>query len=60
MEEIVTLITNLGFPTAMVVYFIWDKTKITDKLTNAIENNNKILTIFLDRYDGLEDGNKNV
>ena len=54
MTEFMELIKELGFPVAMVLYFIWDKTKVTDKLTSAIENNNRILTIFLDRYDKLD------
>ena len=45
------LISNLGFPIAMVAYFIWDKTKITNQLTQAITNNNAILQRLLDRLD---------
>lgn len=45
------VISNLGFPIAMVAYFIWDKTKITNQLTQAITNNNAILQRLLDRLD---------
>lgn len=41
------LVNNMGFPIAMVVYFIWDKTKITNQLTEAINNNNVILQKLL-------------
>lgn len=41
------LINSIGFPVAMVIYFIWDKTKITNQLTEAINNNNKILSKLL-------------
>ena len=49
--QIVTdLINNMGFPIAMVAYFIWDKTKITNQLVTAINNNNmglqKLLTVM--------------
>ena len=44
------LLANLGFPVAMVVYFIWDKTKITSELTEAINNNNIILTRILEHF----------
>lgn len=42
-------IGTLGFPICMVVYFIWDKTKITNQMTQAIENNNTILARLLER-----------
>lgn len=51
MEEtfqfITDIINNMGFPIAMVGYFIWDKTKITNQLTEAINNNNLILQKLL-------------
>ena len=37
MTEFVELINTIGFPIAMVIYFIYDKNKTTDKL---IENQN--------------------
>ena len=46
-EALLDVINNVGFPIAMVVYFIWDKTKITNQLTNAINNNNLILQKLL-------------
>lgn len=45
------LIQSLGFPIVMVGYFIWDKTKVTNQLTDAINNNNTILTRLLERFD---------
>lgn len=50
-EIIEHIINTFGFPILMVFYFIWDKTKLTDKLTKAIENNNTILTRLLDKLD---------
>ena len=37
------LINNMGFPIAMVAYFIWDITKVTNQLVTAINNNHVIL-----------------
>ena len=48
------LINSIGFPIAMVVYFIWDKTRLTNQLTDAINNNNLILEKLLTKLD-LED-----
>ena len=42
-NEVTEIISNLGFPVAMVLYFIWDKYKVTSNLVQAINNNNKIL-----------------
>lgn len=42
------LITNLGFPIAMVFYFIWDKTKITNQLSEAVNNNTVVITQLLE------------
>lgn len=50
-ELVERLLNTFGFPILMVGYFIWDKTKLTDKLTKAIENNNSILTRLLDKLD---------
>lgn len=50
-QTITTLINNLGFPIAMVVYFIWDKTRITNQLVTAINNNNVILNKLLLKLD---------
>lgn len=46
-DIITQLINTLGFPIVMVGYFIWDKTKITNKLINVIDNNNTILNKLL-------------
>ena len=44
---ITEMINSMGFPIVMVFYFIWDKTKTTNKLTSVIENNNLILNKLL-------------
>ena len=41
---ITDLINSIGFPIVMVLYFVWDKTKVTNELVAVIENNNNILT----------------
>ena len=46
-DIITQLINTLGFPIVMVGYFIWDKTKVTNKLINVIDNNNTILNKLL-------------
>ena len=48
------LISNLGFPIVMVGYFIWDKTKTSNKLVEAINNNNTILARLLERLNASE------
>ena len=45
--DIMSAINNLGFPVAMVVYFIWDKNKSTQTMIRAIENNSKLLSAVL-------------
>ena len=45
------LINSIGFPIVMVAYFIWDKTKVTNKLVSTIENNNLILSKLLVKLD---------
>ena len=55
------LINNMGFPIAMVAYFIWDKTKVTNQLVTAINNNNVILQKLLSVIgrDDLTEGAEN-
>ena len=55
-NEINEIISTLGFPIAMVFYFIWDKYKVTSNLVQAINNNNKILTMLLTKLDLVEEG----
>ena len=61
MNEIVQLINTLGFPIAMVIYFIYDKNKTTANMlenvkesnaivVEAINNNTKILTKFVEHF----------
>ena len=49
-DIITQLINTLGFPIVMVGYFIWDKTKVTNKLINVIDNNNTILNKLLVKF----------
>lgn len=58
-NEVTEIISNLGFPVAMVLYFIWDKYKVTSNLVQAINNNNKILSMLLTKLDLVEEGLNN-
>ena len=49
------IISNLGFPIVMVGYFIWDKTKVTNKLVEVINNNNVILNKLISKLDRVVD-----
>ena len=51
------LINTFGFPMVMVGYFIWDKTKTTNRLVEVIENNNNLLTKLMTKlgHDDLAD-----
>lgn len=51
--EIVDLISNLGFPIAMVAYFIYDKKTTMESVVSAINNNNLILTRLLEKLDSI-------
>ena len=55
-NTITEIISNLGFPVAMVLYFIWDKYKVTSNLVQEINNNNKILSMLLTKLDLVEEG----
>ena len=59
LNTITEIISNLGFPVAMVLYFIWDKYKVTSNLVQAINNNNKILSMLLTTLDLVEEGLNN-
>ena len=58
-NTITEIISNLGFPVAMVLYFIWDKYKVTSNLVQAINNNNKILSMLLTKLDLVDEGLEN-
>ena len=45
------VINNLGFPIAMVGYFIWDKQKTMQPLIDSITNMNHFLAILCDKLD---------
>ena len=59
LNTITEIISNLGFPVAMVLYFIWDKYKVTSNLVQAINNNNKILSMLLTKLDLVKEGLEN-
>ena len=59
LNTLTEIISNLGFPVAMVLYFIWDKYKVTSNLVQAINNNNKILSLILTKLDLVEEGLEN-
>ena len=58
-NTITEIISNLGFPVARVLYFIWDKYKVTSNLVQAINNKNKILSMLLTKLDLVEEGLEN-
>lgn len=45
--EYINMISDLGFPVAMVVYFIWDKNNSNKSMIQAINTQNKILNKIL-------------
>ena len=45
--EVVNYISELGFPIAMVVYFIWDKNNSNKTMIQAINNQTKVLNKIL-------------
>ena len=47
MEVITGIVSELGFPIAMVVYFIWDKNNTNKSMIKAINTQNKILNKIL-------------
>ena len=56
MEVVTQIVSELGFPMAMVVYFIWDKNNSNKSMIKAINNQNKILNRILAKlgcYDEL-------
>ena len=46
-QDIYDLISNLGFPIAMVGYFIWDKYKTMQPVITAIQQNTIVLNKLL-------------
>ena len=45
------LVNNLGFPIVMVIYFIWDKYKTMQPLTESINNMNTFLKVLIEKFD---------
>ena len=48
------IVSNLGFPIVMVGYFIWDKTKVTNTLVKAIQDNTIVMNRLLSKLDSDE------
>lgn len=48
------MINNMGFPIVMVIYFIWDKTKITNQLVEAMNNNTNVMQKLLVKLNAHE------
>lgn len=47
------LINTMGFPIVMVGYFIWDKTKTTNTLVKAIQDNTIVMNKLIAKLDGV-------
>lgn len=45
--DFVNYISELGFPIAMVVYFIWDKNNSNKTMIQALNNQTKVLNKIL-------------
>jgi hypothetical protein len=63
MSDFISMIDGVGFPIAMVIYFIWDKNNTTKTLVTAINNNTKIITRLMNRIncaDLYEEGGEDV
>ena len=45
--DFINYISELGFPIAMVVYFIWDKNNSNKTMIQAINNQTKVLNKIL-------------
>lgn len=61
-EAIVTLISNMGFPIACAVamFVMWDKERRehkaeSEKWTEAINNNTRVMERILDKLGGVSD-----
>lgn len=57
-EEIVKVITNVGFPIAMCIYMLFENKKNTEKLTDAVNNNTIIMQKILTKLDMDDDDKK--
>ena len=45
--DLASYIADLGFPVAMVIYFIWDKNNSNKTMIQAINNQTKVLNKIL-------------
>lgn len=45
------IINCIGFPIAMVLYFIWDKEKSLQPILQAVQNNTIVLNKLLTKID---------
>lgn len=51
LELIQQAVNGLGFPVAMVVYFIWDKQNTMKPLTDSINNMNVLLNVLIEKFN---------
>lgn len=49
MEEIISLIQTIGYPSAMTLLLFWYMTKQNGTLRTSVDNNTKILTQLYER-----------
>lgn len=52
-------VNSLGFPVAMVAYFIWDKNQTMKPLISSINNMNTLLQVLINKYDLKEEVTEN-
>jgi len=50
-DAILSTIQNLGFPVAIAVYLIVDRTRIVSKLQNAIEENTRVICMLQKTFE---------
>lgn len=55
MDQIIQLISNVGFPIAMCVMLFWYINHTMKDIKVAIENNTKVVELLNDRINKLED-----
>lgn len=51
LELIQAAVNSLGFPIAMVAYFIWDKQNTMKPLVESINNMNALLQVLIEKFD---------
>lgn len=51
LELIQQAVNGLGFPVAMVVYFIWDKQNTMKPMMESINNMNVLLNVLIEKFN---------